>query len=195
MIWENPEGAEKLKKDVENRIKNLQDQNTSHVTYLEQNDNLTEDAIKTYNQLIAENNEKINLLSKSLETMQKISDDKERTYSLSPVDKNSVHGVVLDSDGTINIQTSSPSLALHEITHIGQSLDVGELKFDNNMLLNASTELGRVVGNELKAYRTQFAMDPLNMPLPVVSINSVTPTYLKAIVNPYTGNPLYDFIP
>lgn len=62
------------------------------------------------------------------------------------------------------------------------------------MLVNASTPIFRATKNEIVAYRSQFAMDPLNMPIPIISINLINDRYLKLIINPLTGRQLYEYI-
>ncbi len=194
MIWEDPEEIERLIVKVKSRIENLQAQNTSYELDLTKNVDLSDNERIITERFIDENQQKIILLESNLNVIDQIGNDKDNIFSLTPVDKNIPHNVVKGEDGIINIQASSDSMALHEITHIGQSYDKGGLTFKNNQLINASKNIGGIVRNEILAYRTQFAMDQNSMPIPIISINSIDGNYLKHITNSLTGLPLYNFI-
>lgn len=121
--------------------------------------------------------------------------DDQHIYTLSNVDENEIHGVIKGEDGKIHVQTSTYSMALHEITHVGQALTTGIFRFVGEKLANPAKSIAGAVGNEIVAYRTQFSLDPSNMPIPTISINFIDNRYIKHITNPHTGLPLYDFIP
>ena len=144
--------------------------------------------------LINENKEKITLLENSMKTIGVMGEDQEYIFAFEPSDHNKPHMVRRGEDGTVYVQASSDSTALHEITHVGQSLEMGELVFVGNALRNASTELGGAAKNETVAYRTQYAMDPSNMPIPIISIKLINNRYLQHIKNPQTGKPLYPYL-
>ena len=65
--------------------------------------------------------------------------DQEHTYAFESTDANQPHMVRQGEDGTVYVQASSDSMALHEITHVGQSLEHGGLVFVGDELRNAST--------------------------------------------------------
>lgn len=158
------------------------------------NQDITDKEIKLTQSMINENKEKITLLENSMTTIIDMGNDQEYIYSFESTDVNQPHMVRQGEDGTIFVQASSDSMALHEITHVGQSLRNGGLVFVGGMLRNASTELSGAAKNETVAYRTQFAMDPFNMPLPVISIKMINNKYLQHIRNPQTGKPLYPYL-
>ncbi|MDE5870512.1 MAG: hypothetical protein K2H22_00990, partial [Muribaculaceae bacterium] len=193
MIWAKPEDAERLMSNVKDRIQNLQNQ----VSVLEvdlNNPDITDKEKKSTSSLIKENKEKISLLENSIKTIGIMGADQEHIFEFESTDGNHPNIVRQGEDGTVYVQASSDSMALHEITHVGQSLEQGELVFVGNVLRNASTELGGAVKNEIAAYRTQFAMDPFNMPIPVISIKLINNRYLQHIQNPQTGKPLYPYL-
>ena len=193
MIWENPEDAERLLKNVQDRIQTLQNQVSLLETSLDNTD-MTDKEKSLTNFMIKENSEKITLLKNSMTTIGIMGADQEHTYAFESTDANRPHMVRQGKDGTVYIQASSDSMALHEITHVGQSLDQGELVFVGDVLRNAPTELGKAAKNETVAYRTQYAMDPFNMPIPTISIKWINNKYIQHITNPPTGKPLYPYL-
>ncbi|MDE6480874.1 MAG: hypothetical protein K2L45_11475 [Muribaculaceae bacterium] len=193
MIWENPEDAERLLNNVKDRIQNLQDQISGLNADLDNKD-LTDKEKKITRSMIKENKEKITLLENSMTTIVDMGNDQEHIYAFESTDGSQPNMVRQGEDGTIFVQASSDSMALHEITHVGQSLKNDGLIFVDGKLRNASTELGGAAKNEVVAYRTQFAMDPRDMPIPVISIKMINNKYLQHIQNPQTGKPLYPYL-
>ncbi|MDE6547932.1 MAG: hypothetical protein K2L22_02945, partial [Muribaculaceae bacterium] len=193
MVWKNPEDAERILSHVQERIQNLENQVSLLETDLE-NPDLTEKEKSLTQVMIKENKEKITLLNNNIGTMEVLGADQEHEYAFESTDGSRPHVVRLGDDGTIFIQASSDALALHEITHVGQSLKQGELVFIDGVLSNASTTLAGIAKNETIAYRTQYAMDPCSLPIPTVSINFINYRYLKHIMNPQTGKPLYPYL-
>ena len=193
MTWAKPEDVERLLANVNDRIQSLQNQVSVLEASLENTD--LSDKEKSLNTLmIKENQEKISLLENSIVTIGAMEADQEHVYSFEPTDGNQPHMVRLGEDGTVYVQASSDSMALHEITHVGQSLEQGELLFVGDALRNASTKLGEAAKNEVVAYRTQYAMNPFNMPIPIISIKLINNKYLQHIRNPQTGQPLYPYL-
>lgn len=60
----------------------------------------------------------------------------------------------------INIEGSNTGLHIHEIRHVGQSIEAGGVRFNKGgRLLNAATTLEGARNNEINAYQTQYSFD------------------------------------
>src|SRR5690606_28266412 len=92
---------------------------------------------------IAENSQKTELLNQSLSDVEAIGNAAE-TFKLGrPSATDGTHGVVKGADDVITIEGSNTGLHIHEMRHVGQSLEAGGLKFreKDGKLLNAATTL------------------------------------------------------
>ena len=168
MVWEEPKQAERLKKSIKNRINNIKrssvdlqkEINNREAKLLLVRYKLNENDIKKRQEGILENNNKIKLLQQSLADIDAISESKE-TFKLTSPDKNTgEHHVVKGNNGVIRIEGSNDGLYIHEIRHVGQALETGELKFNSaGLMLNPGKTLEEGINNEINAYQTQFSFD------------------------------------
>ncbi|MDP4278266.1 MAG: hypothetical protein Q8914_11645 [Bacteroidota bacterium] len=67
--------------------------------------------------------------------------------------------VTKEKDKEVNINAPTDGLAVHEIKHISQSLNVGKLNFYKGALQNAGTSNKERGMNEENAYKAQFSLN------------------------------------
>lgn len=168
MIWEDPEEAQRLNKAVNNRIENINHNtakleneiNTGKGKFLFFSYSLSEEQISSKKDKIAENGQKIELLNQSIKDIETIGKASE-TYRLSgPSKSDGTHGVVKGTDGVIRIEGSDTGMHIHEIRHIGQSIEAGGVKFSKDgRLLNSARTFEGARNNEVNAYQTQYSFD------------------------------------
>lgn len=100
------------------------------------------------------------MLNQSLYDIEAIGNAAEIYRLTGPSANDGTHGVVRGSDGVINIEGSNTGLHIHEIRHVGQSIEAGGVRFNKNgRLLNSATTLLGARLNEVNAYQTQYSFD------------------------------------
>jgi len=159
MIWEDPKQAESLTKSINNRIESIKKNSTKIQAKIEKG-GLIDNKLASLEEKLAENSQKTELLNQSLCDIEAIGCEAE-TYKLgNPSSSDGKHGVVKGSDGVITIEGSSTGIYIHEIRHIGQSIEAGGLKFNKaGKLLNAATTYHQGRLNEVEAYQVQYSYD------------------------------------
>jgi RHS repeat-associated protein len=159
MIWEDPKDAERLNKSINNRIESINKDNTKIQAQIDKG-GLSEKKLAKLQDKLADNNSKVGLLNQSLADVKSIGEAKE-TYRLAGASQSDgTHGVVKGSDGVINIEGSNTGLHIHEIRHVGQSIEAGGVKFNKNgQLLNAAKTIEGGRNNEVNAYQVQYSFD------------------------------------
>ncbi len=159
MIWEDPKDAAKLNKSINSRIESINKDNASIQAKIDKG-GLSEKKLGKLQDKITDNNSKVGLLNQSLSDIKTIGEAKE-TYALTgPSQDDGTHGVLKDSKGVIQIEGSNTGLHLHEIRHIGQSIEAGGVKFNSNgQLLNSATTKAGGRNNEVNAYQIGFSFD------------------------------------
>ena len=180
MIWEDPKDAERLNKSVNNRIESINKNNTQILAQIDKG-GLSEKKLAKLQDKLADNNTKLDLLNQSLSDIRSIGEAKE-TYTLSgPSHNDGTHGVVKNDKGVIQIEGSNTGLHLHEIRHVGQSIDAGGVKFNKNgQLLNAAATLSSARNNEVNAYQVQYSFDG-SYPAGASSLNDINTQSLMEI--------------
>ena len=158
--WDNPEEAAQLERETDQRKKELEEQRRKIQEKLGK-EGLDEKSKKGLEMDVKEIDFKMNLLNKGIDNIKKIGNDTENRYAFNWIGTDQNSSVTKGfSDGKIYINATTAGVALHEITHIGQSLDAGDLNFsEEGMLLNASKNIINITNNEVDAYRTQFSFD------------------------------------
>ena len=158
--WDNPEEAAQLERDTDQRKKELEEQRRKIQEKLGK-EGLDEKSKKGLEMDVKEIDFKMNLLNKGIDNIKKIGNDTENRYAFNWIGTDQNSSVTKGfSDGKIYINATTAGVALHEITHIGQSLDAGRLTFiDGGFLKNSGINLGECIDNEVDAYRTQFSFD------------------------------------
>jgi RHS repeat-associated core domain len=165
MIWENQEDADKLKANIDNEVKSLNKSIENNEAALKK-DGLSEKAIGSINKKITEAKDRISNLAQSKNDIDRLGADQDNTYAFSNTNGGE-HNVFKGSDGNVYIQKSSDAMAIHEITHVRQSLVAGGLKFSpDGKLYNAGNfantlgdKIKQISGNEIEAYKMQYSMD------------------------------------
>ena len=185
MIWEDPKQAENLNKSINNRIESI-DKNSTKIQAQIDKGGLSEKKLAKLEAKLADNSQKVEMLNQSLADIKAIGNAAE-TYKLTgPSSSDGTHGVIKGADGVIKIEGSSTGLHIHEIRHIGQSLEGGGLKFNKDgALKNAATTIEGARNNEVNAYQTQFSFDN-SYPVGAASlkdINSKTLMYIRTADN------------
>ena len=189
MIWEDPKDAERLNKSVNNRIENVGKDSAKIQAQIDKG-GLSDKKLAKLEGKLADNKSKVDNLNQSLADIKSIGDAKE-TYTLSaPSQSDGTHGVVKTQSGVINIEGSNTGLHLHEIRHIGQSIDAGDVKFNSNgQLLNSAKTYEGGIQNEVNAYQIQYSFDG-SYPAGASSLNDINSTTLFNIKGE-NGEPIY----
>ena len=158
MIWEDPQEAERLKRNIDNRITSLNKDIAKNQNKLAKG-GLSEKQVRKLEDKISEANNRISNLNISKADIDVLGADQNNVYALSPI-SGGEHKVRQGSDGKVYIETSSDALSIHEITHVRQSLDAGGLKFSTNgELLNAGVGIRGISNMEIEAYKMQYSYD------------------------------------
>ncbi|MXV37649.1 hypothetical protein GO491_02985 [Flavobacteriaceae bacterium Ap0902] len=159
MIWEDPKDAERLNKSINKRIENIENKSAKIQAKIDKG-GLSDKKLTRLEGKLAENSQKTELLSQSLADVEAIGNATE-TFKLGrPSATDGTHGVVKGDDGVITIEGSNTGLHIHEVRHVGQSLEAGGVKFNKDgKLLNAATTLEGARNNEVNAYQTQYSYD------------------------------------
>jgi len=163
MIWEDPKDAKRLNKFINDRIESINKDNTEIQAQIDKG-GLSEKKLAKLQDKLNNNSSKIENLNQSLADVKSIGEAKE-TYRLTgPSQTNGTHRVIKGSDGSINIEGSSTGLHIHEIRHIGQSIESGGVKFNSSgELLNAASvingDYSKIYNNEINAYQVQYSFD------------------------------------
>ena len=178
MIWENPEEAKELENNIEDRISSL-NKNIQKLEMKILRGGLSEKKTSKYNDKIEDLREQISNLNQSIEDIHLLGKDS-HIYAFANVDggRHSVY----NSDGKIYIERSSDAFAIHEITHIRQSLMSGGLSFNSSgYLLNIGSPKNyqMMADTEIEAYQKQYSYDN-SFPGQVHSLHSIN---LKSVGN------------
>ncbi len=159
MIWEDPTQADRLNRSINNRIESTE-KNSIKIQAQIDKGGLSDKKLAKLEGKLMENSEKVKLLNQSLTDVEAIGNAAE-TYRLTrPSASDGTHGVVKGADGVVKIEGSNAGLHIHEIRHIGQSIEAGGVNFSKNgRLLNSATTLQGGRNNEVNAYQTQYSFD------------------------------------
>ncbi len=123
-------------------------------------------------------------MNQSLDDIDAISKETDMYRLTGPEANNGIHGVRKGKDGVINIEGSDYGLYIHEIRHVGQSLNAGGPKFrDDGWLLNSGKSLEDKRNNEINAYQTQYAFDG-SYPGGAISLKDINSLSLLRIRTP-----------
>lgn len=136
------------------------------------------------------------MLLQSLLDVEAIGNASETFRVTGPSEINGTHGVIKGADGVIKIEGSNTGLYIHEIRHIGQSIEAGGLIFGKSgRLLNAakvvSGDYTNVYKNEVNAYQTQYSFDGSYS----AEASSLNPINIKSVkqIKDGNGSLIYDF--
>jgi len=138
MIWEDPKQAERLNKSINSRIESVAKNSTKIQAQIDKG-GLNDKKLAKLEGKLVDNGEKVKLLNQSLADVEAIGNAAE-TYKLTgPSSSDGTHGVVKGADGVIKIEGSNTGLHIHEIRHVGQSIEGGGVNFNKNgRLLNSA---------------------------------------------------------
>lgn len=197
MYWNDPNEAEKLKKEIGTKISLYQ----KDIDKLNEKIGNGNSKVETQ---ISELNQRIELLQKSLSDINLLGADTQYTYALSNVDGSGAHTVRLGDDGMVYIETSGNALSIHEIAHVRQSKESsgdGTLDFNSNGILkNPGTRARQHIDKyqktseaEIEAYQMQFAYNPYSLPKKATNVNGIDVHYVGSIRNGM-GKPAYPVI-
>jgi RHS repeat-associated protein len=189
-IWEDPKDAERLNKSVNNRIESINKDNIRIQAQIDKG-GLSEKKLAKLQDKLSENSQKIGLLNQSLTDIKAIGEAKE-TYTLSgPSKSDGTHGVVKNEKGVIQIEGTNTGLHLHEIRHVGQSIEAGGVRFNSKgeLLNSASTKAGGR-NNEINAYQVGYSYDG-QYPVPANSLKDINAKSLMEIKRE-DGTPVYE---
>lgn len=137
MIWEDPRQGEKLTRSLNSRIEKIKKSNMEIQAKIDKG-GLSDKKLANLEGRLGENSQKMELLNQSLADVDAIGNTSE-TYKLTGASaSDGTHGVIKGADGVIRIEGSDTGLHIHEIRHVGQSMESGGVKFNKDgRLLNA----------------------------------------------------------
>ncbi|MDL2231896.1 hypothetical protein LJB85_04100 [Porphyromonadaceae bacterium OttesenSCG-928-L07] len=159
MIWEDPKQAERLNKSLENRIESIVKSSEKIQSQIDKG-GLSDKRLAKFENKLAENSQQVELLNQSIADVKAIENATEIYKLTGPSASDGTHGVIRGIDGVIKIEGSNTGLHIHEIRHVGQSIEAGGVRFNKDgKLLNAATTLRGARKNEVNAYKTQYSFD------------------------------------
>jgi uncharacterized protein YoxC len=183
MVWEKPKQAEKLVGLINKRIEKIEKSSEKIRAKIEKG-SLSDKKVAKLEGRLAENSQKVALLNQSLSDIEVIGKAVEVFNLTGPSMSDGTHGVVKNEKGIIQIEGSNTGLHLHEIRHVGQSIEAGGVKFNKSgQLLNAATTLEGARNNEVNAYQVQYSYDN-SYPANASSLKDINPTSLMKIKSP-----------
>jgi len=130
--------------------------------------NLENSSRKIQTEVVNELEERSTRLTQSLGDLNKMRSDENYNYKFGrPSFGQAQHNVIKGAGNNVIVQGSDDGLWVHEIRHLGQSLDNGGLRFSKEgKLLNVGrTEIEQDL-MEIDAYKTQFSYDQRSFPAP-----------------------------
>ena len=131
MIWEDPTQAERLNKSINSRIESV-DKNSTKIQAKIDKGGLSDKKLAKLEGKLADNSQKVEMLNQSLADVEAIGNASE-TFKLGrPSASDGTHGVVKGADGVITIEGSNTGLHIHEVRHVGQSIEAGGVKFNKD---------------------------------------------------------------
>ncbi|MCQ2161906.1 MAG: RHS repeat-associated core domain-containing protein [Bacteroidales bacterium] len=155
--WEDPQAAEQLKRNIDKKIANLNDKVLKNQSKLEKS-GLTEKQYIKRESKILESVERIENLNRSKADIDLLETDQNNIYTFSHTSGGKHE--VYQQDGIVYIETSSDAISIHEITHVRQSLNTGELQFSSEgKLINPGKGLKGISDMEIEAYKMQYSYD------------------------------------
>jgi len=180
MIWEDPKQAERLNNSINKRIEKIDNKSAKIQSKIDKG-GLSDKKLARLEGKLSENSQKTELLNQSLGDIEAIGNASE-TFKLGrPSSSDGTHGVAKGSDGVITIEGSNIGLHIHEIRHVGQSIEAGGVKFNKDgKLLNSATTLEGGRNNEVNAYQTQYSYDG-SYPGSASSLKGINSKYLMQI--------------
>jgi RHS repeat-associated protein len=157
MIWDDPQQAQHLKNDINDKKNKLNEGIVSRQEKLKRED-ISIEQINDINCEITALNDRISKLDESIANIDLLGNDKENIYVISK-NESSVGDVTKKEDGKISINAGTTGLIMHEIEHVSQSLNTGGLEFDSktNKLQYPKPDVGTQINAEMKAYQVQFS--------------------------------------
>ena len=182
MIWEDPKQAERLNKSINKRIASIEKSSAKAQAKIDEG-KLSNKRVANKKEIISENAKKKEMLRQSLKDIEAIGKAKETFRLSSPSQDNGEHGVVKGDGGVIKIEGSNTGLHIHEIRHVGQSLEAGGVKFNaKGQLKNPAKTYAGARNNEVNAYQTQYSFDG-SFPAGASSLKDINSRTLMDIKN------------
>ena len=191
--WENKEDSDKLNYAVRVRISEVMNQMVSLTINISENSSSwSSEQISEQKSVLDDLSSQLSILSRTLSDINMLGSDK-RTYVLDDHPLGGEHHVSRSKDGKIHIQASSEALAGHEITHISQSLSEGKVRFKRGLMVFNRNTPKKLTEYECEAYRVQYSIDPLTMPVSIDKVMGIDANYLKSIRYPGSRQRVYPF--
>lgn len=152
--WDDPEEAIRLRDRILNEQKSLNNDISKYKAQLAKG-GLSDKQIAKLNDKIVDAEGRIANLEDTRFTMLSMAGDN-NVYAFQQT-SGGEHNVLKGNDGKIYIQTSNDGISIHEIEHIGQSLENGGLRFGGGKLLNSGNTTGMRALNEVTAYQAEYS--------------------------------------
>ncbi|WP_126973841.1 RHS repeat domain-containing protein [Gynurincola endophyticus] len=188
-IWQDPEEARRLIRLIENRITDLNNE-ISKIDRKIAAGKLSTRRLDRLTNRREEANEKKDLMSLSVKDINILSESKETFKLFNSPDSEGYKGVRKNEKGVILIEGSTVAVQLHEIRHIGQSIESEGMIFNkDNRLILSGIYKEQGTKNEIEGYKIQFAYDG-SYPNGASTIKHINPNTLYAIRDQH-GNLVY----
>lgn len=193
MEWVDTKERDRLKEEVNNKIKSLQSDIDKSKKKISRG-KLDTDKLTAENNSITDNEARVMNLNETLNDIDRLDKDKNK-YALEYSNRDDLSVSVTQTKGVVYIGGSQSHEHIHEITHIVQSLNAGGLVFDSETgkLKNAATTMVGAADNEIEAYQRQYSMGGSNAigMNKVESINDVNATNINKYKKKKDGTPAY----
>ena len=179
MIWEDKKEIERLKAQIAKKMESIK-KDMAKTTQQLATEGLSDKKIATYNNRLSNSQSRLDNLNQAVSDIDYLAEDSHTYVFANPPAESNIHTVRLGEDGKVYIERSSDALAIHEITHVRQSLKAGGLKFKQTReLINAGTgaktrfkQYEQISANEVEAYQMQYSFDE-SFPLPIHHIREI----------------------
>ena len=198
MIWEDKKEIERLKAQIAKKMESIK-KDMAKTTQQLSTEGLSDKKIATYNNRLSNSQSRLDNLNQAVSDIDYLAEDSHTYVFANPPAESNMHTVRLGEDGKVYIERSSDALAIHEITHVRQSLKAGGLQFSpDNLLYNAGRNApfdkryAEMSGMEIEAYRMQYSFDK-SFPLPINHIREIN-VHSVGNIRDEVGQLVYEYI-
>ena len=198
MIWEDKKEIERLKAQIAKKMESIK-KDMAKTTQQLATEGLSDKKIATYNNRLSNSQSRLDNLNQAVSDIDYLAEDSHTYVFANPPAESNMHTVRLGEDGKVYIERSSDALAIHEITHVRQSLKAGGLQFSpDNLLYNAGRNApfdkryAEMSGMEIEAYRMQYSFDK-SFPLPINHIREIN-VHSVGNIRDEVGQLVYEYI-
>ncbi len=166
MKWRYPRVMEHIINSIQKKLNQIKTYNQRLQGRIDHNQTLGKNTKKLESRK-KDNETRIKELNESLESVYLLEAD-DHIYDLAQPSMTNYNRVRMGDDGVVYIEGLNMATYIHEIDHVVQGLDDGELRFDKGgFLLNVGKTYEERMMMEVNAYRKQYSYDPASLPFTI----------------------------